>query len=218
MALAYGHCVTFLKSSDFLCLSNWSLVWNTFKYYPSSKFGKLQSYWLGVLPLFQSQVILKWWVINPCKTIPECYGVSRTIFTLNLVHNGLNYIELFRFQKPTDLKTIAPSVLTTLVFIVDDLLFKFSEDTAVLVDKELLQILKAAWSYDKSVISACNLQSCWRCPYHEHKVWWHWVTSYCVVTVCQLVSRQSDPHRRLPVDHVRHHTWKRRNELSIFLV
>lgn len=60
------------------------------------------------------------------------------------MHNGLNYIELFRFQKPTDLKTIAPSVLTTLVFIVDDLLFKFSEDTAVLVDKELLQILKAA--------------------------------------------------------------------------
>ena len=56
------------------------------------------------------------------------------------MHNGLNYIELFRFQKPTDLKTD----LTKLVLIADDLLFKFSEDTAVLVNKELLQILKAA--------------------------------------------------------------------------
>ena len=158
MALAYGHCVTFLKSSDFLCLPNWSLVWNTFKYYPSSKFGKLQSYWLGVLPLFQSQVILKWWVINPCKTIPECYGVSRTIFTLNLVHNGLNYIELFRFQKPTDLKTIAPSVLTKLVLIVDDLLFKFSEDTAVLVNKELLQI----WKQRDLTIRASSVRAIFR--------------------------------------------------------
>ena len=158
MALAYGHCVTFLKSSDFLCLSNWSLVWNTFKYYPSSKFGKLQSYWLGVLPLFQSQVILKWWVINPCKTIPECYGVSRTIFTLNLVHNGLNYIELFRFQKLTDLKTIAPSVLTKLVLIVDDLLFKFSEDTAVLVNKELLQI----WKQRDLTIRASSVRAIFR--------------------------------------------------------